>query len=210
MPFPQLENAKGQLWLQLHFAWANAVTIVIRPVHRGDIFWHGRLWCIPRNPPSLLPFPFGKRSHSSGPSSSTSFTLQVGKTSTFILHTATAVPYFSYRSQAGVCFQCCFGYAEFHYDCRYVSSRSTSHSLLAKSVGRDTAAILGCKSHVTSPQKKKYFKMGCPWAFGCFVLVFFFPLSKSHIIPFPPDLGQQQLQRRWTPQLSQMYRKDLP
>lgn len=104
MPFPQLENAKGQLWLQLHFAWANAVTIVIRPVHRGDIFWHRRHWCIPRNPPSLLPFPFGKHSDSSGPSSSTSFTLQVGKTSAFILHTATAVPYFSCRSQAGVCF----------------------------------------------------------------------------------------------------------
>lgn len=80
---------------------------------------------------------------------------------------------------------------EFHYDCRYVSSRSTSHSLLAKSVGRDTVAILSCKSHLTSPQKKKYFKICCPWAFGCLFWVGFF-LSKSHITPFPPDLGQEE------------------
>lgn len=60
MLFPQLENAKGQLWLQLrlqlHSAWANVVTIVIRPVHREDSFWHVWHRCIPRNPPSLFHF----------------------------------------------------------------------------------------------------------------------------------------------------------
>lgn len=64
------------------------------------------------------------------------------------------------------------------------SSRSTGHSLLAKNVGRNTAVILGCKSHVLPPQKKRHFKICCPQAYvvhlgGVFFCCFVFFKQKS-------------------------------
>lgn len=180
MLFPQLENAKGQLWLQLHFAWANVVTIVIRPVHRGGIFWHSQLWCIPRNPPSPLPFPFGKHSHSSGLSSSTSFTLQVGKTSAFILHTATAVLYFSFWSQAGVCFNVALAMRNF---------TTTADTFLVTPYLRKAFAETQLLSCNIPPKKTSILKYVVHGYLGGFVWFF---LSKSHKTPFPPHLRQEE------------------
>lgn len=166
---------KGQLWLQLHFAWDNAVTIVIRPVHRGEFCWHGRQMHSPKSsiPASIsfwqtLPFfkpQFQHQLYTSGwqnlsfhpaHSNCCSIFLRIGAKLGFVFNVALAMRNFTMTA-----------------DTFLTEAQATPY--LQKNVGRKTAAILGCKSHVLSPPKKIYFKICCPQAFGWgFVVVVFF------------------------------------
>lgn len=157
---PHLENAKGQLQLQLHFAWANAVTLVTRPVHMGDAFGRAHFDAFPETlhpcfhfllantpilqapvPASALHFRLAKHQLSSCTQQLLFCIFRTGAKLGFVFNVALAMQNFTMTAD------------------RFLAEAQEAAPPLQKNISRDRAVVSGCKSHATSPQKNKCFKI---------------------------------------------------